>query len=132
MSTPSKWEHFSKEELACKCGCGGGEDQMDDTFMRTMVLIRKEAGFPFPVSSGYRCPEYNARVSITGQDGPHTTGRAMDILLSRRRADVVDRLAVKMGAITGRGWNQKGDHRFLHLDDLPDAPGRPRPTIWSY
>jgi len=30
--------------------------------------------------------------------------------------------------------NQKGPHaaRFIHLDDLPDAEGQPRPTIWSY
>jgi hypothetical protein len=30
---------------------------------------------------------------------------------------------------TGIGINQKGGGRFIHVDDLADAP---RPTIWSY
>lgn len=132
MSTPSKWKHFSKEELACHCGCGHGEDMMDGTFMRTMVLLREQAGFPFVVTSAYRCPEYNAKVSHTGRTGPHTTGRAMDIAISRRQADTLDKLSVASQGITGRGWQQRGEKRFIHLDDLPDAPGQPRPTIWSY
>lgn len=132
MSTPSKWEYFSKEELECSCGCGHGEDMMNGTFMGTMIIIRRACGFAFPVTSGYRCPEFNSRISHTGPDGPHTTGRAMDIKLSRKQADIADRTAVKMVSITGRGFKQHGDHRFIHLDDLPDAPGRPRPIIWSY
>ena len=132
MSTSSKWEYFSKEELECPDGCGHGEDMMDDTFMTTMVVIRRACGFPFPVTSAYRCPAYNARISTTGEAGPHTTGRAMDIALSRHQADIADRIAVKMVAITGRGWKQHGNSRFLHFDDLPEAEGRPRPAIWTY
>jgi zinc D-Ala-D-Ala carboxypeptidase len=40
-------------------------------------------------------------------------------------------LALEQG-FTGIGVSQKGAIRFIHVDDLPDAPGQPRPTIWSY
>ena len=62
--TASRWDHFTQEELACQCGCGHGEDRMDDTFMRTMVLLRGQAGFVFPVSSGYRCPDHNDAIYV--------------------------------------------------------------------
>ena len=33
---------------------------------------------------------------------------------------------------TGVGINQKGSSRFIHLDQLHEKDGYPRPTIWSY
>ena len=105
---------------------------MDDAFMRSLVMIRRRACFPFPITSAYRFPDYNAQVSSTGRTGPHTTGRAVDIALSRDKADAADKLATALAAITGRGFKLLGESRFIHWDDLPDAPGRPRPTIWSY
>ncbi len=34
----------------------------------------------------------------------------------------------------GIGIKQKGDYasRFVHLDDLPNGSGQPRPWCWSY
>jgi hypothetical protein len=42
-------------------------------------------------------------------------------------------LAIKE-SITGIGVHQKGprEHRYIHLDDLPNSPDSPRPWIWSY
>lgn len=127
--TASPWQYFTMEELTCKCGCGRME--MTDDYMRKLVAMRRTLGFPFPVSSAYRCPEYNNKVSSTGLIGPHTTGQAADITLRGTRAFKFLQLAAEYG-MTGIGVNQKGDKRFIHTDDLPNAPGQPRPWVWSY
>ena len=84
-----------------------------------------------PVTSGARCPTHNSNVSATGKTGPHTTGRAIDFGVRGPQALDVIPLALALG-FTGIGVNQKGASRFIHVDDLPDAPGQPRPYIWSY
>ncbi len=101
--------------------------------MDKLQAIRDALGSPLAVSSGYRTPEYNAEVSKTGLDGPHTTGQAADIRIYGRRALLLIASAIKLG-MTGIGIAQLGAlrKRFIHLDDLPDAPGRPRPWLWGY
>ena len=100
-------------------------------FMERIEKLRIQFGKPMTVTSAARCPEYNAKVSSTGLTGPHTTGRAIDFGISRGDAYAVLRLALIAG-FTGIGVAQKGPSRFLHLDDLEQDEGQPRPTIWSY
>jgi uncharacterized protein YcbK (DUF882 family) len=123
------WRHFSRDEFTCRCGCG--QNLIDDIFVTELDDLRHRLGFPLVITSGYRCPEHNARVSSTGRTGAHTTGRAADIAVSHTRAYEVLQTALLM-RFTGIGINQKGGSRFLHLDNLPNAPGQPRPTCWSY
>lgn len=118
--------HFSDEELRCKCGCG--QQNMRAGFMTKVEALRVAVGFPLPVTSAYRCPEHNARVSSTGLTGPHTTGRAIDLGVDRERAFHVLTVALRLGGFSGIGVQQKGAGRFIHLDSLTDG----RPTIWSY
>lgn len=120
--------HFSNAELACKCGCGMLPAQ---DFMEKIERLRVSVGFALPVSSAARCPEHNAKVSSSGRDGPHTTGRAIDLAVFGSKAHLVLSTAVRMG-FTGIGVQQKGGGRFLHLDDLPAADRHPRPYVWSY
>ena len=115
---------FTKKELSCSC-CG--KNKMDDKFMDIISDIRTELGFPFIVTSAYRCPEYNDKVSSTGRNGPHTTGKAIDILVDRNKAYQLLELAFLKG-IKGIGVSQKGNVRFIHLDEC-DRPFR---TVWSY
>lgn len=124
----SKWVHFTEEELTCHCGCG--RQEMDNEFMEKLVGMRLAMDRPFIVTSAYRCPDYNARISRTGTAGPHTTGRAVDIAMSGQSAYNLVELAYKMG-ITGIGLKQTGPHqgRFVHLDDLE---GGTRPWVWTY
>jgi zinc D-Ala-D-Ala carboxypeptidase len=123
------WRHFSEDEFACRCGCR--QNLIDHAFITELDDLRHHLGFALPISSGYRCPDHNAKVSSTGRTGPHTTGRAADIAVSHARAyDVLQ--AAMMMRFTGIGVNQKGSARFIHLDNLPNAPGQPRPTLWSY
>lgn len=124
----SRWQYFSAEELQCRC-CGAME--MDGEFMRQVVALRRQLGFPFPVTSAYRCPAHNAVVSSTGPSGPHTTGKAIDITVSGRDAMRLLQAALNTHYFTGIGINQRGNGRFIHLDALK-GPEYPRPTIWTY
>jgi len=121
-------EHFSDAELRCRCGCG--RQEMKVGFMALLEALRKEYGKPMIVSSAFRCPEHNNRVSTTGRDGPHTTGKAIDILVSGNCAFRLIKSALFYG-FTGIGISQKGPHaqRFIHLDALN---GTLRPRVWSY
>jgi uncharacterized protein YcbK (DUF882 family) len=123
-----KLRYFTLDEFACKC-CG--KSQMDPAFLRLVDELRHRCGFPLPVTSGYRCAKHNQAVSTTGPNGPHTTGRAVDLGVSRHRAYDVLRHALDMG-FTGIGVQQKGTTRFLHLDNLVEPQAAPRPTVWSY
>jgi zinc D-Ala-D-Ala carboxypeptidase len=100
---------------------------MDGDFMELMDSIRAMAGFPFVVTSGYRCPDHpiEARKSAPGA---HTTGKAIDIAVTGHRALRLIELAQQAG-IQRIGVNQKGNGRFIHLDVCDD---RPSPAIWSY
>lgn len=120
--------YFRPAEFDCH-HCG--RNQMDGVFLDDLDELRHRLGFPLSVASGYRCPTHNAAVSTTGEDGPHTTGRAVDLAVRGEQALEVIRQARLMG-FTGIGVQQKGATRFIHLDNLPNAPGQPRPWLWSY
>jgi len=132
MST-TPWPNFTRAELVCRCGCGRME--MDEAFMYWIQDLRVSLGFPFPISSAYRCPNHNRRVSTTGTDGPHTTGLAIDIAVSGSQAHALLKAAMQSGYFTGIGLKQSGppSGRFIHLDMLDSrVHSRPRPWIWTY
>lgn len=124
------WANFTRDEF--KCHCGNCLNQIQDTFIDKLQDLRSALDFPLVITSGYRCPAHNRKVSTTGDSGPHTTGRAADIAVSREQAYELLQHAMQFGEFTGIGVSQKGASRYIHLDDLPAAPGQPRPTIWSY
>jgi zinc D-Ala-D-Ala carboxypeptidase len=119
------WKHFSFSEFTCKCGCGGND--IDASFVDKLDKLRDKLGFPFIISSGYRCPDYNEQISGTGRTGPHTTGRAADILCDHEHALEILTWAFLDG-FRGFGVYQKGGTRFIHLDDCL----RPYKTLWTY
>lgn len=123
---------FKKTEFNCRCGCG--RNNMEPEFLKKLDTARGILGFPLIISSGYRCPSHNERVSTTGKSGPHTTGRAADVLIFGREAYILVRYMSLHGGMTGLGINQRGAHdkRFIHLDDLEQSDGRYRPTVWTY
>lgn len=115
-------KHFTREELQCKCGCGKMETPTP--FILRLEHLRVTVGFPLPISSGYRCPDHNDKVSSTGRDGPHTRA-AVDIAVQGQEAYLLLAAAIRQGFV-GVGVQQKGSGRFIHLDD------RTSPAIWSY
>lgn len=122
--------YFTKKELQCRCGCGG---LPTDNFVRLMVTLRFESGFPWIIASGFRCPNYNSQVAESGLNGPHTMGLACDVRCYGQRAIIILQLALRHG-VAGIGVSQKGEHgkRYLHLDCVKNDERHPRPYIWSY
>jgi len=118
---------FTDDELTCRCGCGRME--VDQDFMRKLLVFRERIGVVMPVTSGYRCPDHNEDESTTGRNGPHVRGQAVDILISHELAARLLRHAFNYGFI-GIGAIQHGDvtGRNIHLDMTP----RRYQTFWTY
>jgi zinc D-Ala-D-Ala carboxypeptidase len=120
-------KYFTEDELKCQ-HCG--EQGIDKIFMEKVDKLREELGFPFPVTSGYRCSKHPIEARKK-RSGAHSTGRAIDIGVSGNKAYRLIKAAQQAG-FTGVGVNQKGTGRFIHLDDLEDSLDQPRPWVWSY
>jgi len=120
-------KYFTDFELACKC-CH--KDGIDLEFMEKVVKLREKLGFPFVVSSAYRCASHPIE-KRKASPGAHTTGKAIDIGVSGLNAYKLLTEALKAG-FTGIGVQQKGDARFIHLDVIENGEGHPRPWVWSY
>jgi zinc D-Ala-D-Ala carboxypeptidase len=128
------WPHFSDLELRCKCKgeyCTGGD--MDDGFMEALEQIRRVYGRPMIIASGFRCPRYNDLHASTGLNGPHTTGKAVDVKIFGPNAYDLMYVVMNQDFMRGLGFHQKGPHssRYIHLDSLRDS-SHPRPYIWTY
>lgn len=113
-------KYFKEEEFTCH-HCG--ESNMDADFVAKLDEIREAMEVPITVTSGYRCPAHNAAVSTTGNNGPHTTGKAADIIVAPEHIRGLLTVAVMM--FPGVGVNLKGTGRFIHVDNL-------KPRAWSY
>lgn len=124
------WQYFTHDELHCKCGCD--EAPMKDKFMETLIDIREEFDRPMIITSGFRCAAHNNKIG-GAKDSPHRHGQAVDISTSLEDAYDLICLAIRKG-MTGIGVKQNGlmTGRFIHLDNMKSAKGRPRPTVWSY
>lgn len=132
-----RWPNFSPSEIAERShgwNVGKSPVLIIPEFVDKMQHLRDLCGFPLTVTSWYRSPEYNDKVSSTGKTGPHTTGRAVDIEILGDKALILIEHAIDLG-FTGIGVSQKGPHRkrFIHLDTLEngETPG-PRRWLWSY
>lgn len=124
------YRYFTEKEMACHCGCG---KLPEPGFMHFLEAMRQRADFPFVITSGARCADYNFKV--TGKrDGAHVRGLAADIKVYGERALRVVELALQYG-MTGIGVNQKGNipGRYVHVDSVPAGdPVIVRAMLWSY
>ena len=122
----SDWVNFTNDELDCSC-CGEENTSLEfRELMDEVQEMREELGFPFNVTSAYRCEVHPIEAKKTYQ-GQHTIA-AIDINIWGDKAVRLIELALKKG-FTGIGVQQRGPHnkRFIHLD-LRDGPR----AIWSY
>ena len=121
------YKYFTADELMCRhCNKSG----MDDEFMQKVDALREKMGFSFPVNSAYRCKNHPIEAR-KASPGAHASGRALDIMVRGEQAHRLLQGALEAG-FTGIGVSQKGPTRFIHIDDLEDSEGRPRPHVWSY
>jgi zinc D-Ala-D-Ala carboxypeptidase len=122
----SKYPNFSESEFKCS---HTGKCLMHPDFMARLQSLRKAYGKSMKITSGYRDPTHPIEAK-KASPGAHSSGRAADVAI--RGADALElvKLALAIG-FTGIGVQQKGEGRFIHLDDIEDG-SQPRPMIWSY
>ena len=118
------WVNFKPEELQCS------HCQDLKIHLGIMNLLQKARGDlgPLSITSGYRCSTHNSAVSKTGENGPHTTGKAVDISVqdSKHRKQLITYFAP---IITGLGIAKS----FIHIDLLDEEDGfTMRPNSWVY
>tara|TARA_R100001244_G_scaffold128893_1_gene99984 strand:- start:728 stop:1156 length:429 start_codon:yes stop_codon:yes gene_type:complete len=131
----SRWPNFSFNELACQ---ETSDCEMNESTMDRLQALRSEYGRGLRISSGFRSALHSIEAKKKDPEGnprpgAHATGRAIDIAVRGEDAYIVLSLATSLG-FTGIGVSQKGDSRFLHLDDIQTADNfhAPRPSVWSY
>lgn len=117
-------EHFTRQEMACKCGHCDGRAEMEQEFMDRLDMLRKVLG-PLTITSGFRCPNHpsEARKSTPGS---HAYGIAADIAVSggkKRHETIV--AALDLG-FEGIGVAKT----FVHVD--LGHPSAGRPAVWTY
>ena len=102
--------YFSREEFACKCGCGFST--VDTELLQILTNIRVHFGKPVIISSGCRCETHNEKVG--GLDiSQHLLGRAADITV--RDVDIRD-VAAYVLATYPYDYGIGVYRTFLHID----------------
>ena len=119
------YPNFQESEFRCS---HTGRSFMKASTLEKLQRVRTRYGKPMKVTSGCRDVTHPIEARKINP-GVHTTGYAVDIAVRGADALLIVRLALEEG-FTGIGVQQKGDGRFIHLDDVPE--GFPRPMIWSY
>lgn len=117
MLTP----HFREEEMECPC-CGKVE--MSDHFMQMLEEARQICGFPFVVTSGFRCPKHNVQVGGS-QFSSHLRGMAADLVCKDNH-----RRWAMIYALMKVGFQRFGIGKdFIHVDSDVELPS---PRIWVW
>ena len=116
-------DYFTKKEFACQ---HTGDNEIKDTFLLKLDLLRARCGFPFIITSGYRSPEHPIE-SRKETPGTHAQGIAADIKVStaQQRYTLVEE-AIKMG------FGGIGIHSvFVHVD-MRNVADSDSPVMWLY
>ena len=77
--------YFEESEFACKCGCGLGFNQMNDTFLGRLIFARGWSDVPYVIRSAVRCIEHNKREGGSPTSS-HLIGLAVDIACQSSQA----------------------------------------------
>jgi len=112
------------DPLLFNCPCGECHYSPSTTLINRLNEAREEAGIPFIVTSGPRCPHYNAHIKGATYS-EHIDGDGADISCtdSRTRSKIIN-AALKVG------FTRIGVARsFIHLGV---SPSNDQDVIWVY
>jgi zinc D-Ala-D-Ala carboxypeptidase len=116
-------KNFLKKEFKCK-HCQ--ENTMDGLFMDMLQQARTEAMVPFRITSGRRCPYWNAKIGGK-PDSSHLLGIAADIACDNSK----DRGRILTG-LYHAGFRRVGIQKdFIHAD-IGDLVDNKPPGAWLY
>lgn len=111
-------EHFSREEFACKCGCGF--DTVDTQLIQVLEYVRTHFDSPVTINSSCRCRIHNQMIGGS-ENSQHLFGRAADIVVKNHTPKEV---AEFLGAYM-KGWGGLGTYdSFTHIDTRTQGPAR--------
>ncbi|MCI0508604.1 peptidase M15-like protein [Chromohalobacter marismortui] len=110
--------NFQRHEFACSCGCGF--DTVDSETLAVLEEVRGHFDTPVIVTSGCRCPEYNAQIG-GAEHSQHKLGRAADIQVKGVDPGEVHAYLVEL--YPGRYGIGRYD-TFTHVDTRTDGPAR--------
>jgi len=112
-------EHFTREELACKCGACS-QDTVDSELLKILEYVRSHFDQPVIINSANRCPAYNAQIGGSPKS-QHQYSRAADIVVKGHSpAEVQELLESFM-----KGWGGIGSYEtFTHVDTRSNGPAR--------
>lgn len=108
-------EYFTREEFRCQCGgryCSGFPAEPDETLVRLVNDLRKQAGRPAHRSSGLRCPTWNAIQNGTATSR-HQYGKALDFYIEGVSGS---RLLAMAQADSRTNYAYIIDGQYVHVD----------------
>jgi len=129
-------EHFTENEIACRCGCGA--NNICCYTLDYLELFREYIGLPIIVTSACRCKAHNAREGGSVTSWHISTDKiqcyAVDVRVEGLESGELMRMAERFdqAAILGNGFFFTGrgvypDKGIIHLDN-----GHAKLTRWIY
>lgn len=108
-------KNFESTEFDCHGSGCCKETKIDPNLVILLQDIRDHFGKPITVTSAYRCPTHNSKVS-KAKNSYHTKGQAADFVVSGVKPREVAQYAEKKG-IKGIGlYETDSDGHFVHID----------------
>lgn len=108
FSIGKKKTNFQIKEFACNDG--SDVILVNDELVEKLQIMRSYFGVPITINSGYRTPDYNAKVGGVN-DSQHTLGKAADIVVRGINPKTVANFAKRIGFM-GVGTYKD----FVHVD----------------
>lgn len=108
-------ENFDSDEFDCHGKDCCSKTLVDPELIEILQRIRNHFGKAITITSGYRCPTHNSKVS-KAKNSYHTKGRAADFTVNGVEPRDVAKYAESIG-IKGIGlYETKDDGFFVHVD----------------
>lgn len=116
-------KNFNSDEFECP---GSDEHKILKELVDKLQQLRDKYGKSITITSGYRSPEYNAKIGgVTNSQ--HILGRAVDI--TGKDLNKLYDLCLEIFNAVGDG-RKKG--KFIHVDQRIMLPGRKAPIKFGY
>lgn len=116
-------DNFSSDEFECP---GSDDHKISKDLVEKLQELREAYGKSITITSGYRSPEYNAKVGGVA-NSQHVLGRGADI--TGKDLDKLYDLCLGIFSAVGDG-RKKG--KFIHVDNRILPPGRKAPVKFGY
>ena len=92
---------------------------IDDDLVKFLQNIRDHFNAAVNISSAYRCPTYNAKVSNASSKSKHMYGMAADIKVTGVTPAEVAKYAESIGVLGIGLYDTDSDGHFVHIDTRP-------------